>query len=79
MRAMPFWIIPSYELWVMVQTVIYMYHAEVKDSPSDHNREAEDKQSPEVTLRAERNVWFLLKPKVQKNIFKFSERQTEMS
>lgn len=57
----------------MVQTVIYMYHAEVKDGPSDHNREAEDKQSPEVTLLAERNVWFLLKPKVQKNIFKFSE------
>lgn len=63
---MPFWIIPSYELWVMVQTVIYMYHGKVKDGPSDHNRMAEDKQSPEVTLLAETNIWFLQKPKVEK-------------
>jgi len=76
---MPFWIIPSYELGVMVQTVIYMYQAEVKGGPSDHNREAEDKQLPEVALLAERNISFLLKPKVLKNVFKFSERQMEMS
>lgn len=79
MCTMPFCIIPSSELWVTEQTVIYMYHAEAKGGPSDGNREAEDKQSPEVALLAERNVWFLLKPKAQKNISKFSERQTEMS
>lgn len=79
MYAMPSWIIPSYELWVMVQIVIYMYHAEVRDGPSDHNRKAENKQPPEVASPVEKYVWFLLNLKVLKNILKFSERQTEMS
>lgn len=50
MHAMPLWIIPSYELCVVVQIVIYMYHAEVRDGPSDHNRRAKNKQAPEFAL-----------------------------
>lgn len=43
MHAIPLRIIPSYELCVVVQIVIYMYHAEVRDGPSDHNRKAKNK------------------------------------
>lgn len=55
---MPLWIISSYELRVVVQIVIYMYHAEVRDGPTDHNRKTKNKQAPEFSFLVEKTFDF---------------------